>query len=535
MATRARGPRIAPGRRPRSIGRQRRINAPTPTLSGVNSPLAGILRNWSLLGSTQVIASLVAMALTIVVSRTLGDAEFGRLYFALTLAALAGVVADAGLTQVVTRAVARDHTVARPYLRRAAIVVVAVGLVAYAALVAIVTVARVAPDVALLVLVFGVQVVVEAFAQLLGGVFAGHERMVVPATTRVAANVIVLALVVPLLRFGAVVVPLALLFGGLLRIAVQLIALRSLAGFRGAAGGAPAWRELVRTGAPFMATQGLGLFVVRVDVLILARVASDASVGWYGAATRLTEALNVLPIVLVTATLPVLSRLWSADREAFGDTLRRMVGVVLVIAIPLAITLFVLAQDLVGALLTLSGYGPTVPIVRVQAAMLPFVFVDYLLVCALLACGRERRWLAIVATACVFVPLLDLAGIAAANARFANGGLGAAAATLVVELILLVAILRALPARAIDAVVLRGTAQALALGGAQAGLLILARDAGVPWIAAAALGALAYGLAALRLGLMPADVLGWLTAAVRRRSAARSPDAPEVEPGVEAA
>ncbi len=501
-----------------SIGHQRRINALVRTLWQVNSPLAGILRNWSLLGATQVIASLAAMAFMVIVSRTLGDAEFGRLYFALTLAALAGVVADAGLTQVVTRAVARDHALAM-----------------YAALVGIVLVLRLGPDVALLVLAFGVQVVVEAFAQLLGGVFAGHERMVVPAATRVAANVIVVVLIVPLLRFGAIAVPLVLLFGALLRVAAQLLALRALDGSRLAATVAPRWRELLRTGAPFMASQGLGMFVVRVDVLILARVASDASVGWYGAATRLSEALNVFPIVLVTATLPVLSRLWSADREAFAETLRRMVSVVVVIAIPVAVTMFVLAQDIVGSLLTLSGYAQTVPIVRVQAAMLPFVFVDYLLVCGLLACGRERRWLAIVATACLFVPALDFVCIVAADARLANGGLGAAAATLLVELALLYAILRALPSRAIDADVLRGAARALALGAAQGLLLVVLRGAGVPWIAAGAACGLAYALAAVRLRLVPPDALGWITALVLRRAAQREARAPEIAPGVEAA
>ena len=78
-------------------------------------PLVSILRKRSLLGGAQIVSSLVAMVLMVVVSRTLGDVEFGRLYLALTLSAIVGVVVDVGLSQVVTRVVAREPALARPY------------------------------------------------------------------------------------------------------------------------------------------------------------------------------------------------------------------------------------------------------------------------------------------------------------------------------------------------------------------------------------------------------------------------------------
>src|SRR5438093_12101386 len=157
-------------------------------------PLIGILRNWSVLGGAQVLASLVAMAFTVVVSRSLGDVGFGRLYLALTLAAMVGVAGDLGLSQVVTRAVARDRAAGRPYLRRATLLVAGMGLVLYLVLVTIAGVLGSDPEVHALILVFGLLVIAEAFAQLLAALFAGHERMVVPALTRVAGNVIALVL-----------------------------------------------------------------------------------------------------------------------------------------------------------------------------------------------------------------------------------------------------------------------------------------------------------------------------------------------------
>src|SRR2546426_11473221 len=74
------------------------------------------------------------MALMVVVSRTLGDVEFGRLYLALTLSAIIGIVVDLGLSQVVTRVVAREPALTAPYLRRAGRVVGPPGAPLYAVL-----------------------------------------------------------------------------------------------------------------------------------------------------------------------------------------------------------------------------------------------------------------------------------------------------------------------------------------------------------------------------------------------------------------
>src|SRR5260370_24098375 len=130
-------------------------------------PLRGILRNWSLLGGAQVVASRVAMVFMVVVSRSLGDVEFGRLYLALTLAAMVGVAGDLGLSQVLTRAVARERAAAPAYLRRAAVLVALMGAGLYVVLQGVVRFLDIAPEVYALVLVFGLFVVAEAFAQLL--------------------------------------------------------------------------------------------------------------------------------------------------------------------------------------------------------------------------------------------------------------------------------------------------------------------------------------------------------------------------------
>jgi O-antigen/teichoic acid export membrane protein len=505
------------------------------------NPLASILRNWSLLGGAQMLASLVAMVFMVVVSRQLGAVEFGRLYLAFTLASIVAVLGDAGLSQVLIRSVARDRATLGPYLARSAALIAGSAAALYAILLAASHALGFTPEVDALVAVLGVLIVTEGIAQLLGGAFQGHERMVVPALARVGSNVVTLAVVVPLLLVwrSPLVVAGVLVLGSLLRVAVQALSIGRLEGFRLSPPPAPPWPDLLRAGLPFLAAQGLGVFVVRVDVVMLGRLASEAAVGWYGAASRTVEALYVIPTMLTSATFPVLSRLWGEGAGPFQATLRKTLQVVLVISIPVAATLFVLAQDIVSFLFTLGAFAPAVPILRIQALTVPLVFVDYLLVCGLMAVGRERIWLAIVVAACFLDPALDWVLIRAADAAYSNGGIGAALATLLTEIFLFACVFRALPAGVLDGASLRVAARAALVGGLQGAALVAFRVVGVPWVAAAALAGCLYVLAVIRLRLLPPDVVGWLGELIRRRSPrlvpARADAVPADPPSADAA
>ena len=494
-------------------------------------PVISILRNGSLLGAAQIVSSLIAMALMVVVSRTLGDVEFGRLYLALTLSAIIGIVVDLGLSQVVTRVVAREPALTAPYLRRAALVVGILGALLYVVLLGVAQALGYTAEVRFLVAVLGLLMVAEGFATLLSAVYQGHERMLVPAVARVIGNAVMLALVVPLLSrgYGAAMVAAMMVLASCLRLALTGVTLRRLGGFRQRPPSPPSWPDLLRAGLPFLAAQGLGIFVIRVDVVILGQIAGEARVGWYGAASRVVEALNFIPIVLTTATFPVASRLWVTSPAQFQATVRKTLHVLLVITVPVAVTLFALADQIVGFLFTLASYASAIPILRIQAVSLGLMYVDYLVVCILMAIGRERRWIAFVAAACFLNPAINWLLIPATEASFGNGAIGAALGKLVTEVLFMVCTLRALPVGIFGAESWRVAARAAALGVALGAFLLGSRAIGAPWVLAGALGGTGYLAAAVWCRLLPPDVTTWVVGSLLRRPIAAPDLTPELD------
>src|SRR5438874_10192999 len=214
---------------PRSDGPRGRIGAATAM-----NPLVSIVRNWSLLACAQVASSAIALVFMVFISRRLGDVEFGRLFLALTLTTLVGVAVDLGLSQVMIRAIAREHGLARPYLRRAALVVAAAGTSLYLLLLGAIKVLGFTAEVQSLVGILGLLMIAEGFSQILGAVFQARERMLIPALTRLAGNAFSLVVVVPLIQLGqgATAVASVLVLAAALRVLFQLIQLRRLDGLR---------------------------------------------------------------------------------------------------------------------------------------------------------------------------------------------------------------------------------------------------------------------------------------------------------------
>ncbi|MGH7324241.1 MAG: flippase [Candidatus Rokuibacteriota bacterium] len=486
-------------------------------------PLKSIFRNSSLLLAAQTGSSLIGMALVVLLPRFLGDVEFGRLHLVLSLTMMFGVAVEFGLTQVLARAIACQRGLARPYLRTAVVAIAILGAALYVALLGTVRLLGHHPSTLELAMILGIVMVGEALCQVLRAVFQAHERMLVPVLARIAGNAFTLAVAVPLLLQGqgVQVVAIVMALAVVLQVAVNTVAVRRLEGFRRPASAAAAGSALLAAGLPFLVGQALGNLYFRMDVVMLGWLTTEATVGWYGIASRLLDALCFVPQVLTMATFPVAARLWVTAPDEFRATIRKTLHVLLVVTVPVVVTLLTLAREIVSLLFTLEAFGPAVPILQVHAVTLGVLFVDFFLVGVLMAIGRERTWIAVAAAACVLSPLLSRLLIPLAESRYNNGGIGAALGTLLTEVFIMACALRLLPAGTLGVESRRVAVQVAGAGVAMALIVLLGRALDLPWMLAAVGGGLAYLALVIRLAILPSEATRWILAVVPWRAPAR--------------
>jgi len=170
----------------------------------------------------------------------------------------------------------------------------------------------------------------------------------------------------------------------------------------------------------------------KIDVLLLSQIKGDEVVGWYSAAYKWVDAFLIIPAYSVLALFPLMSRRATDDPAGLTRAFEMARRWLLVIALPIAVAVTFLAEDLIG-LLGGAQYLPHGAVaLRVMIWFLPFSFVNGLSQYVLIAIQRQR-WITIsFAVAVAFNLSANLVAIPP------YGYVGAAVVTILTEVVLLV-------------------------------------------------------------------------------------------------
>ena len=189
-----------------------------------------------------------------------------------------------------------------------------------------------------------------------GAILNTYGRFGVPAFTPVILNVVLIAAAIwlsPMLQQPIMALAYAVLVAGLCQLLFQLPFLAKIGAFP-----RPVWaprHDGVRRAFKLMLPAIFGSSVAQINVLIGGIIASLLPVGsisYLYYSDRLMEfPLGLFGIALATVTLPYLSRLWAnEERQKFSQTLDWSMRLALLIAVPAALGLIILAGPLVTTL-----------------------------------------------------------------------------------------------------------------------------------------------------------------------------------------
>ncbi|MCH9696155.1 MAG: murein biosynthesis integral membrane protein MurJ [Gammaproteobacteria bacterium] len=189
-----------------------------------------------------------------------------------------------------------------------------------------------------------------------GGIMNTYGHFGVPAFTPVILNIVLIIAaiwVAPMLDQPVMALAYAVLIAGLLQLLLQLPFLARIGALP-----RPRWRPRnagVKRAFKLMLPAIFGSSVAQINVLLSGIIASLLPVGsisYLYYSDRLMEfPLGLFGIALATVTLPYLSRLWAnEDKREFSETLDWSMKLAVLIAVPAAAGLILLAEPLVVTL-----------------------------------------------------------------------------------------------------------------------------------------------------------------------------------------
>jgi O-antigen/teichoic acid export membrane protein len=374
----------------------------------------------------QAMLAVLSVAFVGYMARELGVAAWGEFQASLAIVMVVTIVAGIGVRGYLAREIAVRPELGPDHLGSALLIRGVTGTLVLLVTVAVALSTR---------SVGGVLVTIAAVSQLatllystmwLG--FEAHERFQYILYVELAARLFVTGLASTLLAlgFGVVAAALAFLAGNILElgltyafIVTKLYRPRFRADLRALYGIAKAALPIGLLGAVSTAMQ-------QSDRVMLRILSGDAAVGIYSAAWVLSENFNLISDLFLGASFAAAMRLFANDRPAFGRLYQSCMLVAVILGLPIAAGLYVIAPELIQLIYGRGSYGASAHVLRILVCQLPLTFAFQVGTLPLLAQKRELDLAKLLAAGLGANLLLNLALIP----RF--GPSGSAMATLVV-------------------------------------------------------------------------------------------------------
>jgi len=330
--------------------------APDQNVAPRRSPLWVIARNTLFGMGAQFALRGLSFVFNIFVVRQLGDAGFGQYSIILAWTGIFSFIGDMGITQYMTREIARDRdkalslfwdvTALRLILAILAILITVLGAVYMSY----------SRETVIAIALLSSTYFIQAFLTPLYGIIAGYERLDILSVLTVLGQIIFYAtgtfflLTQP--EYIWLVVASLVNLPILTAIGVWIVVHKNMK--PPPIRISPAiWMPLLRYGLPFAFIQVSLTFAFRFDTLILENYYSKDVVGWYNAAYTLTRSLLILTSAFSIALVPTMAREYVLEPKVIKAWYFRTVKFIALVGLPLAAGGMMLADKII-----LHLYGP---------------------------------------------------------------------------------------------------------------------------------------------------------------------------------
>jgi len=305
--------------------------------------------------------AIIDMAFAALMARILGPVGNGRYAAATVIFGWFDIVTNFGLDMVLMREAARDRARARQVfvnttaLRLLLFLAVTPVLAGFLAGRQALGEPLAAETVWAVVLLY-VGLLPGSVANGLSALFRACEKHEYPAAIQTATTIVRVTLGVLVLVSGMGIVGLA---GASILTNVATLAFLAILARRLIWPGLPrarvraVWtlqRAMLVESWPLMASLLLQALFPGVNALLLQNFQGDAALGWYDAARKWVDALNIVPQFFTLAVFPVMSRQAAQDRAGLQRSYRLSVKLLTMITLPVAVLVTLLATTLVGLL-----------------------------------------------------------------------------------------------------------------------------------------------------------------------------------------
>jgi len=353
--------------------------------------VTSIAKNTSYFTFALVLQKIISFTYFALIARSLGPADLGKYYFAISFTTIFGIFIDFGIANVLTREVAKYRNKANDLLGSVLAIKLPLTFLSLLSLVVIINLMGYPELTRDLVYLSAICMILDSFTLTFFSVIRGFHNLFFESIAAVVFQAIVLS-------FG-----LTFLYAGL-SLRWLMVALATASSFNFLYSGILIWRKwkikimpkfnyaliklIIKITIPF------GLFAIfqkiytYLDSVLLSVLAGDRYVGLYQVAFKIIFALQFLPLAFMASLYPAMSAYWVKNKEQLAITFERAMSYLIIISLPIAAGIIVLADKII--LIFKSGFIESVLPLQIVMVSLLFIFLNYPIGSLLNACDKQK-------------------------------------------------------------------------------------------------------------------------------------------------
>ncbi len=423
------------------------VNQPT----GAGDSLLA-LRNAVKLGGSLMLTWGIALAVRLMMPRYLGPDAFGAVNFADAFTSTVFALTALGVDTYIRKEVSVHPEHASAFFPGVTLIRVLLALVLFGGMQAFLVLTHRPRETWLLVHLFGVSAFLFTLNLSFGALLHAKGTVNGLSLLNIASKLVwgVGTLLTVVLHWPLWGIAIAVVASEALKTVVSVVLVNQNLGLRWSVNWSPVKVALVGS-APIFLNVAAHTIYNKLDVSILAVVAGDREVAWYGASSLITGlALMVTPMI-GWVLMPLLARARARSEAEYDTVMRRSLELVLAIAFPTSLAVCLGAEEWV-VLLYGQAYAPAATSLKVLSSIFVLTYVAILSANALILTGRAWAQAFISISGLAVNPFLNWLFIERSMAAFGDGGagIGAAGAQLGTEIVVTVMMTALVGARAFD-------------------------------------------------------------------------------------
>jgi len=349
-----------------------------------------IRKNILSLALGEIISKILGFLLCIVLARHLGPKHYGMYSLALSYSVIFMVLSNFGLNTLLIKDVSRNHVIASQYLGTNLLLKIFFSTISIILLLLSLLILKYNSLTTYAILIFSISIIFSSMAETISSYFKSIEKMEYASMSIILTSILIFVLSI----FSIYLIDagiLTLISIRTLAIAVIFILIYYILITKFIKPDYHIKSEMylstIKNGLPFLTTGIIFMLFFKTDILMLSKLATEKHIGWYTASSDLIITLFIIPSLISTAILPMLSKKYKENPKSLNTVINFSVKLLLCISIPISFGLFFFASKIINFIYGVD-YGNSVQTLQILGLGTCITFPREMYSTALIACDK---------------------------------------------------------------------------------------------------------------------------------------------------